>query len=59
MATELAIDESKCERRTMINLTKEQHAWIRKEAFTHQVSMSEVVRRALVSLMGGDKAKTG
>lgn len=52
--------DPRCERRTLFNLTKEQHEWIRKQAFRMNVSMSAVVRQVIRREMdSGDKAKTG
>jgi len=45
--TGFMIDDAKCERRTMINLTKEQHEWVRKVAFETNRSISAVIRGAI------------
>lgn len=53
--TILMSDDARCERRTMINLTKEQHEWIRKQAFETNRSISAVIRAAIDAAMGQDK----
>jgi uncharacterized protein (DUF1778 family) len=51
------VDDAKCERRTMINLTKEQHEWVRKAAFETNKSISAVIRAAIDAAM--QTGKTG
>lgn len=56
--TTVVIDDERCERRTLINFTKEQHEWLRKQAFETNLSMSAIVRRAIRREMeNGEKAK--
>lgn len=48
-------DDAKCERRTMINLTKEQHEWVRKTAFETNKSISAVIRDSIAVAMAQEK----
>lgn len=58
--TTVLIDDERCERRTLINFTKEQHEWLRKQAFDANLSMSAIVRRAIRREMeNGEQPKTG
>ena len=53
-------NEPRCERRTLFNLTKDQHEWIRKQAYKMNMTMSAVVRQVIRREMdSGDKAKPG
>lgn len=53
--SETIVDDAKCERRTMINLTKEQHEWLRTKAFETNKSISAVIRATIDAAMGQDK----
>jgi hypothetical protein len=52
-----AVADVKCERRTMINLTKEQYEWVRKTAYNTNQSISAVIRMAVNTSI--EQAKTG
>jgi hypothetical protein len=56
--TETKQDESRCERRSLFNLTQEQHEWIRGQAHRMKITMSELIRQILRREMdSGGKAK--
>lgn len=42
-------------RRSMVNLTKEQHEWARKTAFETNKSIASVIRAAIDAAMGQEK----
>lgn len=50
--TTLESDENRCGgRRSMVNLTKEQHEWARKKAFDENRSIAAVIRDAIDEAM--------
>lgn len=53
--TDAIVDDPKCERRTMINLTKEQHEWLRTKAFETNKSISAVIRATIDAAMVQEK----
>ena len=54
--TTLETDESRCGgRRSMVNLTKEQHEWARTKAFETNRSIAAVIRAAIDAAMEADK----
>lgn len=50
-------NEREAGRRSMVNLTKEQHEWARKTAYETNRSIASVIRAAIDAAMG--QGKTG
>lgn len=48
-------NERESGRRSMVNLTKEQHEWARKTAYETNRSIASVIRAAIDAAMGQDK----
>jgi len=57
MAETAFVDDDRCERRTMIYVTKEQHEWLRTEAYKRKVSIAFIIRRAIADLIRSEQEK--